>query len=154
MWGYVSLPRGPKIKESRPEMVASPLEPIPEDEAAPLTLSAGKTSGNSRSSYNKYDEENKAGAMALVVTEMLSNRGAYAAFSVTSATFVYLTLNYCMCVLQKRNFFPPLILTLKCLKLRYLFSIQLAETFRLVQSWTHAVEQRPRRELLNVELIW
>ena len=123
MWGYVSLPRGPKIKESRPEMVASPLEPIPEDEAAPLTLSAGKTSGNSRSSYNKYDEENKAGAMALVVTEMLSNRGAYAAFSVTSATFVYLTLNYCMCVLQKRNFFPPLILTLKCLKLRYLFSI-------------------------------
>ena len=60
-------------------MVAPPLEPIPEDEAAPLTLNPGKTSGNGRSSYNKYDEGNKAGAMALMVTEMLSNGGAYAA---------------------------------------------------------------------------
>ena len=60
-------------------MVASPLEPIPEDEAAPLTLNAGKTSGNGCSSYNKYDEGNKASAMALMVTEMLSNGGTYAA---------------------------------------------------------------------------
>ena len=60
-------------------MVAPPLEPIPEDEAAPLTSNPGKTSGNNRSSYNKYDEGNKASAMALMVTEMFSNGGAYAA---------------------------------------------------------------------------
>ena len=50
MWGYVSLPRGPKIKEPRPEMVAPPLESIPEDEEAPLILNPGKTSGNGCSS--------------------------------------------------------------------------------------------------------
>ena len=60
MWGYVSLPKGPKIKKPRQETVAPPLEPIPEDEAAPLTSNPGKTSGNGRSSYNKYDEGNKA----------------------------------------------------------------------------------------------
>ena len=59
-------------------MVAPPLEPIPEDEEAPLILNPGKTSGNGRGSYNKYDEGNNAGAMALMVTEMLSNGGAYA----------------------------------------------------------------------------
>ena len=60
-------------------MVASPLEPIPEVEAASLTLNPGKTSGYGRSSYKKYDEGNKASAMALIVTEMLSKGGAYAA---------------------------------------------------------------------------
>ena len=60
-------------------MVAPPLEPIPEDETAPLTLNPRKTAGNGRSSYSKYDIGNKAGAMALMVTEMLSNGGAYAA---------------------------------------------------------------------------
>ena len=31
MWGFMSLPKEPKIKKSRPGMVAPPLEPISED---------------------------------------------------------------------------------------------------------------------------
>ena len=60
-------------------MVAPPLKPIPKDEAAPLTSKPRKTSETNQSSYNKYDEGNKASAMALMVTEMLSKGGAYAA---------------------------------------------------------------------------
>ena len=80
MWGFVSLPKGPKVKKSRPGMVGPPLEPISEDKevAAPLTNPV-KTPGNDRGSYSKYDEGMKASAMALMVTEMLSNGGIYAA---------------------------------------------------------------------------
>ena len=80
MWGYMSLPKGPKKKKSRPGMVGPPLEPISEDKevAAPLTNPV-KTPGNDRGSYSKYDEGMKASAMALMVTEMLSNGGIYAA---------------------------------------------------------------------------
>ena len=80
MWGYVSLPKGPKKKKSRPGMVGPPLEPISEDKevAAPLTNPV-KTPGNDRGSYSKYDEGMKASAMAFMVTEMLSNGGMYAA---------------------------------------------------------------------------